>query len=336
MPTAQPLPKPEFFLHPALLATAEATGFQPGKMVRFKVIYDLVVAKTGLGDADPAELYDRVCRTVRWHRRAKRPLFIKGGWGMWGLTDAGLEEARKLAPQPKPKKPPKNITSEFIERRLKATGGINGPLWNLFRTTLRAHLTISDTTDRIEEHIQEAMLRLIRRDALRERLMDGQSIEDTQLSSYILRSAYNDCRDEGTEPTSRELYGALTERERRNGIKRGPVTDPRVIWKRDSDKWDTAMIVEIRDTEGSGTNEAVIDAIYFEECWQKIEAIIKAKKPHAWKRYLAVLKLRAEGARVKEIAEIEKVSPYRAASIISEVRRVVREAKDGDLLNFLY
>lgn len=336
MSTTQPIPKPEFFLRPTLLAMAEATSFQSGKMVRFKVIYDLVVAKTGLSDADPAELYGGIYRTIRWHMMAKRALFLKGEWGMWGLTDAGLEEARKLAQQSKPKRPPQNITGEFIERRLKATGGLNGPLWNLFRTTLKAHLTISDTTDRIEEHIQEAMLRLIRRDALRERLMDGQPIEDTQLSSYILRSAYNDCRNEGTEPTSRELYGALTERERRNGIKRGPVTDPRAIWKRDSDKWDTAMIAEIRDTEGPGTSEAIIDTIYFEECWQRIEAIIKAKKPHAWKRYLAVLKLRAEGVRVKEIAEIEKVSPYRAASIISEVRRVVREADDEGLLNFLY
>lgn len=231
----------------------------------------------------------------------------------------------------------KNITSEFLERRLKATGGINGPLWNLFRMTLKSHLTISDATDRIEDHIQTGLTRLISRDALRERLLTGQIVEDTQLSSYILRSAYNDCRDEGTEPTSREMYGALTEKERALGVKRGPISDPRAVWTKDSDRRDTATISAIRDTEGHATREAIEDTIYFDECWREVEKLFQAKKPQMWRQYVDILKMCAESSktRVNDIAEAKGVTTYRAAAMLSEARRLVKSSRKINLRKFI-
>jgi hypothetical protein len=179
-------------------------------------------------------------------------------------------------------------------------------------------------------------MRLVSRDALRDRLENEMIPEDTQIASYILRSAYNDCRDEGTEPASREMYGALTEKERAMGFKRGPITDPRVIWDKDTDKWRSDLILDIKDTGAQTSSKFHEDALYFEECWEKIEDIIKKKKPHSWKRYVSVLRLKAEGARVKDIAEAEKLTPYRAASILSQSRRFVKNANKMQLLSFLY
>lgn len=349
---ARSTPTPVFFRDAALMVLGEATHFKIGVFVDNKTLLDDILKRAGI---DIANLDKRGTPEDGWILEGKGglrdvaygtiyrmggtkitiPLTVPRGRGFWGLTEEGAKEALRLVTEARPQKQTKNITAEFLERRLKATGGIEGHLWNLFRTTLKAHLTISDTTDRIDDHIQTGLMRLISRDALRERLMSGQAVEDTQLSNYILRSAYNDCRDEGTEPTSREMYGALTEKERATGVKRGPVADSRVIWAKNSDRWDTATITEIKDTGSPMSTEAVQDAIYFEECWEKIEAIVREKKPHAWRRYVQVLKQRVEAFRVKEIAEGENVSPYRAASIIAEARRVVREAEEEGKLDFI-
>jgi len=338
MPTISMLPSVNDLRQPLILTMGEMTGFKLGELVRYK---DLIVPTMQRAGVDLKQIenmddvWNRLYSCIYRASRIKEPLTRtqKGSFGCWALTDEGLALAIEFSKEGSQRK--KNITTQFLECRIKATGGINGTLWNLFRMTLKAHLTISDTTDRIEDHLQTAMYRLMHRDALRDRILSGMTIEDTQLSSYILRSAFNDCRDEGTEPTSREMYGALTDKERSSGTKRGPISDSRVIWAKDSDRWDASSISEIWDADGSYTQEATIDQIYFDECWGKIEAIVKAKKPHAWERYINILKMKAEGARVKDIAEAEKVSPNRAASIISEARRVIREASDENLLGFI-
>ena len=133
------------------------------------------------------------------------------------------------------------------------------------------------------------------------------------------------------------MYGALTEKERATGVKRGPILDSRVSWQKNSDRHDTSTIAHIRDTESHGTREAIQDSIYFDECWREVEKIFKARRPQVWQQYVGILKMCAEGSktRIKDIAEAEGITPVKAAALLTEARKVLKAARKTNLRKFI-
>ncbi len=259
--------------------------------------------------------------------KCKIPLTEKGPRGKWGLTEAGVEEARRLCGIPT-----RNLTALFLEERLKKTGGLSGSLWRLLQLAVSAKLPLSVKAGIIEDHIQNCMLHLIARDSLRERILSGRPIPDTLLATYAVRAGFNDIRDMGTNPVTREMFGARTERERAKGIVTTPISDSRVVWsKKDSD---SAVIVDVAaDPWANGATRNVDEWKDFQKYMANVEEVIRLKKPQAGTRYLGILRMKLSGFTTSEIATEEGISVVRAASMIAEARRCLKEARcEGSLL----
>lgn len=218
-----------------------------------------------------------------------------------------------------------NATAKFLDKRLHATGGYNGTLMRTMRTAVSSRLHVSHTVGMVDDHIHNCFARLIARDSLADRLAEGHVITDQQLAMFAVRSGYTDVRDSGTNPVCRELYGARTDREREKGVVTAPMTDPRIVWGSDEDG-NTGTWVDLAD---EAANQE--DAVAFAEVWDRLEGIIRKHKPLAAERYIGLLRSKANGASVADIADDEDVSVSRATSMMAEIRRVLREGDLDDL-----
>jgi hypothetical protein len=137
----------------------------------------------------------------------------------------------------------------------------------------------------------------------------------------------------GTEPVTREIYGARTMRELVRGVPPPSTPDCRQITWRTDPEGDSAEFDLIDD---SYSQERLLRHQAFEQFFVKAEEIIRQNKPKAWARYLRVLQWKAEGYTTREIANKEKVSPCRAGALVTKLRQCLREnSSDGGLQNWL-
>lgn len=244
----------------------------------------------------------------------------------------GPAEGERQGPiKPKAEKlgdPDKNYTSEWLAKHLRpAPGQTESVLMKKMRAAVRAKCPISASAGKVDDHVQEYLLKLVRRDGLRKKILAGSKITYSHLASYAVRSAWSDARNAGTEPVERELYGARTERERRNWAKEGkPETrrtkaDKRIVWGRGADG--EVGVVGVVD-KACGVDLSFQQRKDFEAMWSRVEAVMRAKKPLAWKRYAGILKMRYLGFSADEIAKAENVSTFRAASLIQEAKKAIR------------
>ena len=335
---AGPRPPSAFhFVEPLITALGKATKFKSGVFVRGCSVLDDIIRGAGYDPKNLAQYGDpalgwrlsgwkplgfrrRVQRTFWNARTCKNPLVTKGPeTGLWGLTEAGVARARLLTGG-------RNLTAEFLDRRLKATGGADGSLMGLLRASVTKRLPRSASAGLVDEHLHNWFVRFIGRDSLRERLLRGQAVPDTLLATYAVRSGFTDIRKMGTDPVCRELYGARTEREREaQQRKRAPLSREDVTWKQEGSH---LVVGDFRDTDTQDASQEFLDTVEFETLWANVERAVRTRKPKAWPRYLEVLRMRFEGFTVKEIAGVEGVSRYRASSIVSEARRCLREARE--------
>jgi len=305
----------------------------------------------------PASLVRRVALCYRFSHKINVPLTVAGGTrGQWALTEAGVEAALDLlledsvltAPQvvqdaphapifveapiapvvvaeaPKAKRKP-NVTSNFLGQRISETGGDKGTLMSIMRRAVIKHLPVSHTAGIVDDHIQNCFCRMISRDSLANRLEEGGVISDHALAMFAVRAGFTDIRDSATDPVCRELYGARTEKERDNGVVLPPSTDKRVTWS--TDEGESSVWLTIAD-DAAGPE----DIVTFQRMWERLENTIRVKKPHVSERYINILRMRINGCTMKDIAEKENVSPFRAAALMAEVRRVLKSAVDGNSL----
>lgn len=337
-----PPPSPKELFDPLLRALGKAVGFKAGKYVSPSDVIEEVVRSMGY-DPDNLSQYGRpedgwqmggwtklngficrihyACRNGRAPR--KIPLTLKGpNKGEWGLTEAGVEYARKLCGMSL-----RNVTSEFLGQRLKATGGINGSFWRLLRSAISTKLPKSAAAGIVDDHIHNCMVRLISRDSLRERVLGGKDIPDTLLATYAVRASFSDIRDMGTNPVTREMFGARTESERAKGVVTAPLTDSRIIWSKGDEGSPASIVDMVGDPLANGGAGSVEEYMDFQRYMHRLEDVIRAKKPKAGDRYLGVLRMKVSGFTIPEIAEEEGVSVFRAASMVAEARRCLQEAR---------
>jgi len=184
-------------------------------------------------------------------------------------------------------------------------------------------LPISAHTDKVEDHVQNCLLRLIRRDSLRERILAGKKIPNSLLATYAVRAGYTDIRDEGKDPVARELYGARTQTEIQKGVlAKSPVGNNHVVWQKEEGH--AAEMLDISCSEDP--LHVTEDWMQFEGVMEQVEDLVRHKKPKAWMRYVGIIRMRVCGFTIRDIASEEGVSTHRAASIVAEARRVVKEA----------
>jgi len=335
-------PSFRLFHNPLIKILGKVTRFRASKLVPMSAVVPDMVREAGfdpdhLGDyGDPKDGwrikgntppsgFNRRAALAYYHAHAdhpKNPLSIQASHrGHWGLTRAGIAASKLLCR--------KNSTALFLEERLKGPKGLKGPFWNHLRNSISKRLPKSAEADTVDDHIQNCWLKMIRLDALRTRIEAGLHINASHLITYATRTAFTDIRNMGTEPVCRELYGARTERERRRGTYLPPIRDSRLSGYRKSATATTW--VDVVDT-GLTLDERVS----FEQMWLLVEKVIRTKKPNAGARYVKIVEALFKGFTVKDIASDETVSPYRAAGIIAEARRCMREAaKDGMLAAYI-
>ena len=217
----------------------------------------------------------------------------------------------------------------------------NSDLYKIMKSAVTSKCPVSASSSQIEDHLSECILRLIRRDSLRNRIMMGKPITDSHLCTYAIRSAWTDARNSATNPICREMFGARTETERRKmrqeqaegkESRRWQIQDSRVSLQRKSEDG-VAMLMNI----AVNNQDVIEDAIYFKSIWDRLLEEIKVGKPKVWDRYSQVLAVKLQGGGAHEVALEMGVSKSRATSMISETRRVIKEARaNGAFASFGY
>jgi DNA-directed RNA polymerase specialized sigma24 family protein len=215
------------------------------------------------------------------------------------------------------------MTSQFLDKRLKETGGLDGKLMTLLRATLSKKLPVSAAYGTIDDIIQTCFTKLLKNDAFRGRLADGHNVTDSQIVMFAIRTGYTEIRNAGTEPVERERCGARTERERQKGLPEPTCGgDPKIIW--DPEEYGEYDLV---DLSSSLRPEATQDRIEFYGVWGEVEKVIKKKRLQTGKQSARVLwGAEVEGFTIKEIAEKEELTPHRVSFLLSQARGLVKEA----------
>jgi len=320
-------PDPPKIFKPLLETLGRIVGGSPNVFVG----HDEIVSET-LREAGISEFVVDSGSEIGWNRDRVRstvmdafrngtdaqstfPLFKMGtAPDSWGLTAAG---ASAVDPE---RLKGKNLTSAFLDARIVSTGGINGKFMKGLRAAVGSKLQLSAAIGIVDDHVQTCLMRLVQRDSLRERILSGMRIPDGQIASYAVRSAFNDCRDSGTEPVARAMCGARTERERDRDVNvYAPVTT-RLAWRRaevGADEFDDFDVVDT--TPGS------LDVLSFNEIMDGLESIAHANHPDAALEIVEIFRTRAEGL------PLPRVSPVVAAKI----KDCVKKAAHGGLLKGL-
>jgi hypothetical protein len=354
----RPLPRPKTFHDPLLkvlgtLSNHTASTAVPHDEVIRGVMVEIGVDPDNLpmgwrdrGSNRQIKAFDRVRWAVKSMRGSKTPTIEQPGRGLWALTAAGEQLARDLngivilpvlAPAsrtetPKAKRPTTgpNETAVWLGEHLRpAAGHKESDLHRMARSALCRRLPVSANAGMIDDHIQNYWLKAIRLNSLRKLLQDGGKVPYSKVVAYCVNSGRTDARDMGTEPVCRELYGARTEKERRE---RKDQPTPQ-FGDKPLGAWDTDGNMKSPDDADTTIDDTVMD---FDIIWSQVENVVHDEKPQAWQRYSNILAMRARGLSTREIAAVENVSRNRAASMLAEARRCVRKgATEGNLDGFI-
>lgn len=241
---------------------------------------------------------------------------------MWGLTQDGVEAARKLgAYQHMPNKGTRNATSRYLDQKIRQT---KGDFLNTLRKGISACLPL-DGVDRIDDHVQTFITRLISRDGLRTRIESGSPMEDRFFIQWAVNSAKTDIRNEGTDPISREYRGARTYRERCKGfVRKGHlVDDPRVCLTTDENQ----TFGELDIADSNSPVDLVQDRMQFEALTEKLYQKLATRYPEDQygERCFKVLQMKMQGFSIKEISEKEGVTRFRASDLLRTARKTIRK-----------
>lgn len=240
----------------------------------------------------------------------------------WQITPLGLSTIPpKVVQEPARNKTPNETAVWLGTHMTPPRGRQESDLYRMMRAALCKRLPVSANAGLVEDHIQNYMVRAIRRNALHKLIIPGREIPYSKVVAYCVNSGRTDARDMGTEPVCREMLGARTEKERKDMV--GPQNR-----------------VAALDTDGNVIPEhaEVIDEarLDFDTIWDQIENVVHDHKPRAYKRYTGILAMRAKGFTTRDIAEAENVSRNRAASMLAEARKCVRAGYvSGDLDGFI-
>ena len=348
----RPLPKPRMLRTPLLQVMGMLSKHMAGAPIKQSAVFDAVMTAIGMdpthlpsrwvekGSNRQTKALDCVRSAVKSLRTQASPLLTQPARCQWALTPEGEKDARRLnglpprlvvVPSPKPPKPMvgPNTTAGWLGDHLTpARGQKESKLYGMMRSALCKRLPVSANAGMVEDHIQNFMLRVIRRDAFARMLNDGRTLPYSKVVAYCVNSGRTDARDMGTEPICREMFGARTEKERRERSNTVPQ-----FGDNKGTSWDTDGNVIPPEDETVAIDDAAND---FDVLWRQIENVVHDHKPQAWQRYSGILAMKARGFTTNEIARAEGVSRNRAASMLAEARRCVRESyAAGDLDGFV-
>lgn len=221
-------PTERVFYDPVIYLIGKLSGWKPYVGVPHLQIRDDVLRLAGI---DPANspwplkdssktskdgLYRRVhfawYHQTRKYRVVDRALCarpIKGKRGDWALTELGVKRAKQLREEFEGRiilSAEPNVTAQFLTTDFPK-------LYSRLTSYLSRKMPKSASHDKVEDHAQTWLERIISRNGLRKRLEQGRRPAPSQMCAWARRSAYTDIRNEGREPVCRVFHGALTKAE---------------------------------------------------------------------------------------------------------------------------
>ena len=263
-------------------------------------------------------------------RPAPIPLTIKQG-NKWALTEAGVAVATKIRPHfivpevAEANPDTRNVTCLWLEAELA-----KGLYDHLLRVVSCNTSTAREReAGEVMDHVNHYFATAIRRDAYRTRIEAGDPPRWGQITEWCLRATWSTFKKRARMPLFREGRGARTEKERENGTIR---TDALIASEHE-------VVIQSREEVGSPNlvvNEVLVDTeahhremhrIDFDRGMSKIEEAFRVHKPGNHDRISRIWKLYAEGHTVEEIGQLEGVSRNRAASLLADVRKALRDAE---------
>jgi hypothetical protein len=215
-----------------------------------------------------------------------------------------------------------NATALFLEGEMK-----NGLLRDL-EASLKRAFPYEDECE-ISDHAAEAVAVWIRRDSFAQYLGMGQPPRRNLLKAWARQVAANVIRDRGGDALHRQLRGARTGWERRNG--------GLAPWAHSEGKF-----VEVLAGQDESTGELetdmvdmtagdALDLLHGKDVEAAVARALKASCPRstdAGERLAGMSKMMVDGASKKEIGERYGVTPLRVAHLTQRVRDNLRQAED--------
>ena len=230
MTRTSPAPRPteRVFYDPVVYLIGKLSGWKPYVGVPHLAIRDDVLRLVGIDPANPPwplkdsskTAKDGIYRRVHfgwYHQTYKyRPVDralcarpINGKRGDWALTELGVRRAKQLREVFEGKivlSAGPNETAKFLAENYEK-------LYPRITSYLQRKMPKSAAHDKVEDHAQTWIERIIHRDGLRQRLEAGKRPSPSHVCAWARRSAYTDIRNEGREPVCRVFHGALTKAE---------------------------------------------------------------------------------------------------------------------------
>jgi hypothetical protein len=343
---------PDQFSDHAILALGELAEFRPYSPVSEHSTIDRILHLAGLMK-EPA-LVEIVTKAL-----VQPGLVGRVGDGM-SLTLAGIRKAidlvfdgldpveRTQAPHGRRSRtrlkvidltddPNVNLTAKWIEAQ-------GQPLIDKLRLWLGAKLKRSRVISQVDDHVQQFLLNMVKRDALREALLSGETISLAKIKGYTHNQGKTDIRDNSRNPVCRAIHGALTPKEQAEHKTRPPITvrvsrptkaheNPNFTWA-PSDNAEGAT-VPMEDIEDITSIDLMDQKLAFDTGFAAVEDVLRRRAPHNADQYTAVLYNRiVMDMTVREISEHMKITRNQAASLLRTAKNIIqreREAGRGKL-----
>jgi len=252
--------------------------------------------------------------TITKHLTVKGPLTMSPKRGFWALTEAGVRLARRLCGV-------QNLTSYWIGRH-KA-------LYDRSVLAVASKMTKSRQMGIVEDHVQEVMMKWIRRDTFRKRIVKkGKVPTPGECAAWAVNSAITEIRDAGQDAHCRGAWGALTEQNRREMEDSAPtVQESHHLQGTSTVQFDgEGLIIDYEDEVAIGP-DANLDAA---SVMAQVEEVLQRRRPRAWERDTSLTQflLKEDGATARDVAKEFGVSKNRAATMIGKVRRVLKDERE--------
>lgn len=184
-----------------------------------------------------------------------------------------------------------------------------------------ARLPKSKALGKVEGHVHGKIMALMRNDGLRHLIDAGKPVDAIMraLGHYCVHGALSEITREGRNPVCRALHGARTTTEVASGTDAAPIHGSAA----------TPILAGDEALLDVGVEEMGADeALTLREGLDKITEVIRAsKRRDAAERFVRIAENQMLGLSLSELADLEGVGYDRAASMVHELRCVMRRAR---------
>jgi len=360
---------------PVLKALGILCDFQPHVAVPRSEVTDLALRYAGIDpEASPWPIHTkdkkglgRVVMFAFRNQKAEHVVHSRPAttWqkrrGMWGLSEIGADEARKLCgvgsftpeqvaallgatkPQRKPEADQPNLTKVWIKAQLPE-------LRHDLVRYISMNMQKSAEMALAEDHVQTFLMVKIGTDAFRDRIEAGDPPSRHDLRLWCLRCGWGDIRRWGSDAATRAIRGARTSKDLVDARKHAPgvpwterqfsncafspntaLNGEAVVYELEEGSARGSMM----DIQGGDMAAETARGLDLDTMVADITSAICRQIPNAGERYARVFFGKyLDDLSVQEIAAQENVSYNRASALLRKAREAVRDEVAAGRLEF--